>query len=716
METTQSQPQTQKIIKQALEYLSGVCDGARTIDGAGFNKFDAGVGKMLASKVELSASEQEFALRLLQKYRTQLLLEAGIELPVVKQSAIEITLNEALVLIFFASKPSEEVRAFIKSIAGWHWNPDLPGKPWSVPYRHADKVVDYFAKLDAVISPEVIDAAEYCKKQQTQQQTQSQPQVPDTKIKVGYDNHKLIVTFAYDKSLVAKAQSLPERKWNPTAKQWEVPLKLASKIEKLFPDAEWSEEARRAVEQQNGLANMSRKAESDFNVSGLKGELMPFQRAGVEFLVAANGRALVGDEMGLGKTIQAIAYLQLYASERPAVIVVPASLKMNWHNEISKWMTTGDIVTVVNGGNPVPVFETGTTILIINYDVLGKWLEYLRKSVPAIVIFDEAHYMKNSGSQRSKAGRELAKIAKKVICLTGTPLTNRPIELYPLLSMIAPQAWSNEWQYKQRYCHPRHNGYGWDFTGASNLDELHELIKPYMVRRTKSQVLTELPEKRYAPVILTLSKSSLKEYDLVMAGLKDVIRKVDRQHPQATANVLAEIERAKQAVAHAKLDAVIEWIDNFLDSGNKLVVFCNHRFVIDRLAEIYGDSAVILDGTCTLAEREKAVSEFQNNPRVKLFIGNIKAAGVGITLTAASDVAFIEYPWTPGDLTQAIDRCHRIGQKSSVTAWFLAVQNTIEEKIIALLEEKRKVIEQVHDGIVSEASLNIFSELLDTIE
>jgi SNF2 family DNA or RNA helicase len=218
------------------------------------------------------------------------------------------------------------------------------------------------------------------------------------------------------------------------------------------------------------------------------------------------------------------------------------------------------------------------------------------------------------------------------------------------------------------------------------------LIKPFVIRRTKGQVLTELPAKRRASIIMQFDEKQRQAYwDALQAA----------KNSSKAAEALRLIEAAKQAAVKGKLAAAIDWIENFIET-EKLVVFCTHNLTVDALMAKFGTQAVKLTGAESLKEREVSVDRFQNDDSVKLFVGNLKAAGVGITLTAASNVAFLELGWTPGDHSQAEDRCHRIGQTDSVTAWYLLADNTIEEKIFELIEMKRTWVETVHDGKVNE--------------
>lgn len=237
-----------------------------------------------------------------------------------------------------------------------------------------------------------------------------------------------------------------------------------------------------------------------------------------------------------------------------------------------------------------------------------------------------------------------------------------------------------------------------------------------MLRRLKSEVLTELPEKTRAFLPIELDNET--EYCTAENNFIDFVAKTKGNaaaHRASNAVALAEIEGLKQLAVRGKLQACIAWVRDFLEVDGKLVVFCTHRFVVDALMEEFKDVAVKVDGSVTGENRQKAVDAFQTNTNVRLFVGNVKAAGVGITLTAASNVAFIELPWTPGEVTQAEDRLHRIGQRNSVTVYYLLAQSTIEERIARLIDRKRKVLDSVLDGRETEQE-SLLSELMKEYE
>jgi SWI/SNF-related matrix-associated actin-dependent regulator of chromatin subfamily A-like protein 1 len=447
-------------------------------------------------------------------------------------------------------------------------------------------------------------------------------------------------------------------------------------------------------------------------IPGLKGQPFPFQKKGIAFINAKNGRALLADQMGLGKSLQALGYLQLHLKKRPALIVVPASLKLNWEREAHLWMPNPK-TQVLSGGTPYKI--TGE-IIIINYDILPKWKDALKAINIQVLILDEIHYIKSSSAQRTKAVKQLAKGIPHVIGLSGTPIINRPIEAYNAIKIINPMVVGDNWDFGKKFCNLHHNGYSWDFNGASNTDKLHELlINTIMLRRLKSDVLTDLPDKIHSFVPIELDNE--KEYQSAENNFIAFVQRTKGAEAAEKANnaaTLAEIEGLKQLAVKGKMKQVIDWINNFLEADGKLVVFAVHKFVIDTLMAEFNKNqvmAVKIDGSVPNNIRQEMVNQFQGNPKVKLFIGNIQAAGVGITLTAASNVAFIELPWTPGAVVQAEDRCHRIGQKDSVGIHYLLATNTIEEKIAKLLDKKRKVLDAVLDGIETEQK-SLLSELM----
>ena len=513
------------------------------------------------------------------------------------------------------------------------------------------------------------------------------------------------IEFPYDVETLTNIRTLPGRKWHAEQKCWSAPI---------FPETIKQLEEWGFTLDDTLLETLStKKKEEKANVAKvplkLKGNLYPFQMEGVAFIERNNGRALVADEMGLGKTVQALAWIEAHPKKRPVIIVVPASLKLNWAKEALTWLTKPNL-EILMGTTPWKV--TGD-IIIINYDVLPAWVETLKRKRPQVLITDECHYYKSNKALRTKAVKKLGKGIPHVIALSGTPIVNKPIEAYNALRLIRPEIFSSSQYYIQRYCDPKWNGFGLDTSGASHTQELHELLTgTVMIRRLKRDVLPQLPPKvrSFVPVQLH-NRGEYRDAEEDFIGFLRETKGAEAARRASNAEALAKIEALKQLSVQGKLAESIDWISDFLENGEKLVVFAVHRFVIDALMEKFSKIAVKIDGSVSLSERNKAVEAFQGNDKIRLFVGNIKAAGVGLTLTASSNVVFLELPWTPGDLSQAEDRCHRIGQKDSVNIYFLLAPDTIEERLAHILDSKRKVLDAVLDGEIT-AQESLLTELI----
>jgi len=516
------------------------------------------------------------------------------------------------------------------------------------------------------------------------------------------DDRTMEIRYKFDPEILQLIKTLPGRRFHPDKKYWTATITKDS-IQKL-KDVEFT------IDKE--LEEFLHEEEREIEVPGLKKQLFTFQKVGVAFIEKRKGRALIADEMGLGKTIQAAAWLQLHPEKRPAIILCPASLKLNWAKELRDTLSTNDKVEILSGTKPYPI--TGS-IIIINYDILNSWIETLQAINPQVLIMDEAHYIKNSSAIRTKAAKKLAKGIPHVIALTGTPIVNRPIEGFNIFQILDRNLFPNFWTYVHQYCGARHNGFGWDFSGATNKEELNQILtSTIMIRRRKADVLKDLPEKLFSFVPMELANET--EYRIAEKEFIEYLRGVkgkEAAEKAKKAEHLVKIEALKQLAVKGKMKQAINWIKDFIEDSSKLVVFAVHKEVIDQLMKEFKEIAVKIDGSIPTPERHKAVEAFQNDPNVKLFIGNIQAAGVGLTLTAASAVAFLELPWTPGELQQAEDRCHRIGQKNAVNIYYLLAENSVEYRLAKLLDRKKEVLSAVIDGKpVEEKSL--ITELIES--
>jgi superfamily II DNA or RNA helicase len=447
-----------------------------------------------------------------------------------------------------------------------------------------------------------------------------------------------------------------------------------------------------------GLVALSAAADAPLHVPGLGGELKPFQRAGVSYLLSQR-RAFLADEQGLGKTIEALATLET-ADAYPAVVVCPASLKLNWLRELERWLPgrTAQALTGTGTGNgagaPIPAAD----ITLVNYDILAARLGELCALRPRALVLDESHYCKNAAAKRTQAVQRLsAEIPRDgfVLALTGTPVINRPTELISQLRILGRlEDFGSGVQFGER------------FRGPDAHLRLHwHLRARCFVRRLKADVLQQLPAKTRAVVPVELDNEAeyrLAERDLV-AWLRSQpldLRELDAKVAAALrAERLVRLNALKLLAARGKLHAALAWIHDFCSSGERLVVFAHHREV-QRAVLSHFPSALHILGEDSHAARDAALQDFQasDGAENQLIVCSIEVAGQGLTLTRSSNVVFLELDWTPAKHDQAEDRCHRIGQQDAVNAYYLLAAGTIDETISTLLERKRAVIGAVTDG------------------
>lgn len=460
------------------------------------------------------------------------------------------------------------------------------------------------------------------------------------------------------------------------------------------------------------------KKDTDFKIKGLRGELYPYQRVGVEFLAASGGRAIIADAPGLGKTAQALAYIKHQKYER-TLVVCPASVKFAWESEAKKW-TSFSCVTI-ESKTRLKDIDPDVNIWIVNYDLLRKFAPELSKTRFDCLVGDEAHMVKSPSAQRTKAFVQIARHIPSVVMLTGTPLLSRPVELFTLLHIIDPKTWHNYYEYVRTYCNAHQTRFGLDVSGASRIEELYGRINRYFLRRRKEEVLTDLPDKTRIAYPVEMSKETWKKYDEAEKNLGAYLKKYSGKQPAAIAKTLqaqklAQLNILRQLCANGKLDTAMELIDSMVESGEKVLVFSSFVEPLDKLKKRYGDKAVMLTGQTKIEERGGVVNTFQTNDKVQVFLGGIKSAGVGITLTAASNVVFLDYSWNPADHQQAEDRAHRIGQKSSVNVYQLYAKDTIDEKLQKILVLKQRIFDRLIDGEVAvDDEENVIKEMLNEI-
>jgi len=442
---------------------------------------------------------------------------------------------------------------------------------------------------------------------------------------------------------------------------------------------------------------------------------MDHQKIAIEKLLA-NNKFILADDMGLGKTTSAVI-AALESEAKKILIVCPASLKINWEREIKNYSDRK--ILIVEGRKWGSTFD----FYIINYDIIKNYhttdksedsddYKLLVNAGFDLAIVDEAHYISNNTAQRTRLLNDVLSKIKKVWLLTGTPMTSRPINYFNLLKIVDSPLTLNWQTYVRRYCKGFQFKVGnrkvWNTSGASNLDELREQTKSYVLRRMKTDIL-DLPEKIVTPIFVELNS---KMYD---EEIDDFNRISNENKDKETLSVtLNRLMKVRQLISYEKIPYTCELIDRCLDQGKKVIVLTNFTMTLDMLHEKYKKNSVVLDGRMSKDKRQEAVDRFQNEKKIQIFIGNIKAAGVGITLTAAEVVIMNDLSFVPADHSQGEDRAYRYGQKNSVLVYYPIFENTVEQVIYNILQKKKNVIDQVMgDGEYSESfSKDLLKQLL----
>lgn len=426
-------------------------------------------------------------------------------------------------------------------------------------------------------------------------------------------------------------------------------------------------------------------------------ELRPFQKEGVKFLTTRTA-ALLADEMGLGKTVQAICGANELKAKK-IVIICPAVVKLNWKRELETWLTTPLKIQIINGRKDV--INLMTDVVIVNYDLLispDLFKQFLRLKF-AVGIFDEAHYLKNRSAKRTKAVLLKGGIASRCVYkwfLTGTPILNRPIELYPILRAVAPNIiapYDTYDSFAYRFCDAYFDGFQLCASGASNMDDLSaRLNSGFMLRRLKKDILKELPDKQYQMVAIPADGAMKK-----LIQQEFTFSKGDAKYHSVGGDG-AELAVIRHKLALSKVRTCIEHIEDALEETPKVVIFAYHTDVIEQLAaglSQYG--AVTITGKTALGQRQKNIDAFGNDPKCRVIIGNIQAMGTGVDglQKQSSMVIFVETSWVPGEIDQAIDRVHRYGQQRGVLVQFLVIAESLEENMMRTVIDKKDTISKI---------------------
>lgn len=522
------------------------------------------------------------------------------------------------------------------------------------------------------------------------------------------DNFEL--SFNYKTSIIERVRQIPGRRFDGARKVWIVPTRSRVDLERMIYQIQQFENI-------NWVSGTTKKEEDiaydvpelpDLTIPhSLKIQPYPYQLKGIARGLELK-RFMNCDEPGLGKTLQSIATINL-ANAFPCLVICPSSLKINWQREWEKFTDKKAMVLTDKVRDTWTFFyQTGMhQVFIVNYESLKKYFVQrikkaegwtlrdveFRNSINLFksVIIDESHRCKSASTQQAKFCKGICTGKEWVIELTGTPVVNRPKDLIPQLAILnRMDDFGGYKPFVNRYCSGQRE--------ASNLKELNfNLWKYCMFRREKSLVLTDLPDK--IRQVNTCEITNRKEYmdaerDLIMYLQKYKDADDEKIEKALRGEVMVRINILRQISARGKVRDVIEFVKDFRENGKKIILFCSLHEVVDQLKR-YFPTAVSVTGRDSQDEKQRAVDAFQNNPKADIIICSIKAAGVGLTLTASSNVAFVEFPWTYADCCQCEDRAHRIGQKDSVTCYYFLGRRTIDEKVYRIIQEKKNIANAV---------------------
>lgn len=638
----------------------------------------------------------------------QLLSE--VEVPTTVQSSGTVTLRNNEIVLRFDYNPT--IVDAIRMVPTRRWNNDT--KEWIVAKEAVAIIRKISQEHHLTMSQEVIDLPDL--------------EISSTGVFVTVHDKMFALSFPYDSQTISQVRQMPGATWSPSKRAWLVPIEAADEVLAFANehDAQIGRDATQLLKEAGEVREIiasSSANDAELVIEGFGGvkQPFPFQRAGIRYAMRAmgfdyedgkftktregNGGVLIGDEMGLGKTVQGLGVLKA-ANAFPAVVICPASLKLNWKREAEDWIKGVQVKVLSGSEQNLPDAD----IYIINYDILDRWVDRFGE-IKGLVL-DESHYCKNAQAKRSKAALALSKKVSDDgvrVCLSGTPIVNQPLEVITQLRIInRMDDFGGSAQFRNLYGRA---------TARSLASLNRKLRSTCYVRRRKAEVLTELPPKMWVPVLVEGDPTIMGEYRKAEANIVRYLSELALQLAKESgatdkeaqneawrralraraAEHLVSISTLKQLAAKAKMKSARQWIDDFLAQDKKLVVFGWHTEVVNMVADNFANG-VKIQGGVDIKKRQGFVDKFQNEDEQKVIACQIKAAGVGLTLTASSDVLFIEQGWTPADMEQAVDRCHRIGQTDSVTGWLMLTQNTIDEDIAALIDAKRAIVDRAVDG------------------
>ncbi|XP_015509270.1 SWI/SNF-related matrix-associated actin-dependent regulator of chromatin subfamily A-like protein 1 isoform X1 [Neodiprion lecontei] len=513
------------------------------------------------------------------------------------------------------------------------------------------------------------------------------------------DERFSVIISEFQEQIISIFKTIPSRSYDLKTKTWDFHVKdyndLVKKLSQLKP--------RVSIENlpPSILQVFKKEVNTDYNSVDLTSidkklveSLMPFQREGVCYGILKNGRCIIADEMGLGKTIQALGIVHYYRNDWPLLIVSPSSVRYQWSEAIYTFLPSVP-THYVHHYTTAKDTVGDAKIVIMSYDILKRTISSLERHVFGAVIFDESHFLKSPKSARSVAASVVASQARRVVLLSGTPALSRPKELYFQINLVM-QKFLGFHEFGIRYCAGTFGKFGWEYGGSSNMQELQLLLnRCCLIRRIKSEVLTQLPSKIREVVILDpkLIKTETQK-------MKKIAEAVQRESFRNSEGNTALLQHYRET-AEVKTKAICNYVNDLLESDTKFLIFAHHLTVLNEICKTISSknvSYIRIDGSTKSEERKVRCDMFQEQDDCLVAVLSITAASTGITLTAAQRVVFAELYWNPGILCQAEDRVHRIGQQGSVLIQFLIAKNTADDHLWKLMQTKLNVLNKAGLG------------------
>ena len=518
--------------------------------------------------------------------------------------------------------------------------------------------------------------------------------------RISADSTHIRITFPYDfgtkeiiKTIADRAYATePFRHWTLPATPWHA-QELLTKLKGAGFVCD--DEVRKLYAQNHYINHLNPRKDA----LGLG--LYPFQAQAVDFIDKCDGRVMVCDDAGLGKTVTSLGYIRLHDIQR-VLIVAPASVIYKWRDECHRWLVDPDVAVVETSKKEIPFAD----ILILSYRLMTLLKDELTQQVFDCIIFDESHYIKNHKAQRTQAAKEIAIGNPYLLCLSGTPLLNRPIEMFEALHLLQPSSWPSRQSYGWAYCGGVvHAGpFKKVFQGTCNEEELAERVRSIMIRRLKQDVKDQLPELTRSVLPVDIDKGAYTT-----------------AYHEDYPNALTKLTALRYAVGMAKAKVAASWADDFLfnsEENTKLVLYCHHLDVVDYIKDRLKKYLVVtITGKVSSKERDRRIKMYQTpgGPRIMIITS---AGGEGIDLFGldgvdSSNICFVEREWNSAKEEQAEARLHRLGQDNAVVAWYLIARNTIDEDVAELIEEKRRLIGRIVG--VGDVEASIVTDLLKRI-